>query len=237
MPYQLRSMLRALLTTLLLTLLAAPVASAHVTANASAPPTKGGYAKIDFRVPSERAVATTGVTVQMPANTTFVSVQPVPGWSYKVNKRTLDTPIKGDEGDINEVVSSVSWSGGQVRAGEFQQFPISIKLPAAGEMGDQLFFPAVQTYADGVVVRWNAKPAAGAAGHGEMEHPAPSLTLVDAAAGDAHGGGAMSGAAAAKTTTAKADASTSTSNVIALVLAGLALLAAIGAFVRSGRRI
>jgi uncharacterized protein len=229
-------MLLALCSTMLLGALIAPLASAHVTANTSAPPTKGGYAKIDIRVPTERDDPTTAVTVQMPEGTTSVGVQPVPGWSYSLKQRTLDTPIKGEDGDITEVVESVTWSGGKILAGEFQQFPISIKLPEKGEVGDLLFFPAVQTYADGTVVKWNAKPAS-ASDTGELEHPAPKLTLVAAAEGGGHGAPAAvkevttSGAAAVDTEDAA-----STSGVIALVLAGLALLLALGAFVRSGRR-
>jgi hypothetical protein len=83
-------------------------------------------------------------------------------------------------------VSTIIWSGGQIKPGEFQQFPVS-----AGPMpddADSLTFKALQTYSDGDVVRWVEETTPGGP---EPEHPAPKLTLT-----------AASGSAAPATTTA-----------------------------------
>jgi uncharacterized protein len=158
---------------------AAP-AVAHVTVAPSEVP-KGGYQVLTFRVPNERDDAkTTSVEITFPADQPLASarVQPVPGWEARVEKAKLAQPLPRDGGDLTEAVSKITFSGGEIGAGEFQQFYVS-----AGPFpddGDSMAFKALQTYSDGEVVRWieTATP-----GGDEPEHPAPAVTLV-AAAGD-----------------------------------------------------
>jgi uncharacterized protein YcnI len=152
--------------------LAAP-AGAHVTIQ---PPeaTQGGFATEVFQVPNERDdTGTTQVEVTFPEDNPIASVrvEAVPGWTVNVEKRTLDTPIEAFGSEISEVVSKITWSGGEIAPGTFQRFPVSMgPLPEV----DSLEFKAVQTYADGEVVRWiEPTPASGE----EPEHPAPVLTL------------------------------------------------------------
>ena len=108
-------------------LLAAP-ASAHVTVNPSEA-SKGSFTKVTFRVPNETDTAnTTSVEVNMPEDAPIanVSVKPVPGWTANVETRTLEEPIQGDDGEVTEVVDKVTWSGGTVAPGEFQEFDVSL---------------------------------------------------------------------------------------------------------------
>ena len=155
--------------------LSALPASAHVTIQ---PPTatQGGFTTEAFQVPNERDDAsTTSLEVQFPTDhpIPFVSVEPVPGWTIKVEKATLATPLKSDDGDITEAVSKITWSGGSIAPGNFQRFPVSMgPLPKV----DALEFKAAQTYSNGEVVRWIESRAGGA----EPEHPAPTLTLQTA---------------------------------------------------------
>ncbi|MGH3323720.1 MAG: YcnI family protein, partial [Streptomyces sp.] len=141
------------------------------------------------KVPNERDdAATTKVEVSLPTDHPLSSVmpQPVPGWDVKITKSELDKPIEVHGEKITEAVTKVTWSGGKIKPGEFQQFPVSMgQLP---EDADQFVFKALQTYDDKQVVRWIEEPKEG---QPEPESPAPVLKLTPAT-GDAHGNGADS---------------------------------------------
>ena len=203
---------------------AAATAMAHVTLNPREA-TKGGFGKFDVRVPTERSDAgTTKIELQLPEDQPIasVSVEPVPGWTYAVTKRHLDTPLVDDDGNKTEdVVSVITWTaapGNAIKPGEFMEFPISMgPLP---DKAGSLVFKAVQTYDSGEVVRWIETAEKG---QPEPEHPAPTVTLVDAK---------DSGAVSAPAAPAAPAASTSSSNgratvalVVALVAAALAVAA------------
>ncbi|MEV4252476.1 YcnI family protein [Spirillospora sp. NPDC049652] len=157
----------------------ATAASAHVTVNPGTAE-KGGFAKVSFRVPNEKPNAgTTQIKVDLPADhpLAFVSARPVPGWTVKVAKTRLATPLKAEGGELTEAVSSVTWSGGRIDPGQFQEFDLSLgPLP---DNADRLLFKAVQTYSDKSVVNWDQDPGDGA---DEPEHPAPVLKLTPKAA-------------------------------------------------------
>jgi uncharacterized protein len=158
--------------------LPAPAALAHVTVNPREA-TQGGYAKLAFRVPNERdGVNTTKLEVNFPADHPLasVSVRPHAGWTYTVEKTKLPTPVTSDDGDISEAVTKVTWAGGVIKPGEFDEFEVSVgPLP---DNADSLTFKALQTYGDGQIVRWiEDTPVAGTA----PDHPAPVLKLTKAA--------------------------------------------------------
>jgi uncharacterized protein YcnI len=161
--------------------LAAPMAGAHVTVNPGEAE-KGGFAALAFRVPNERDDSgTTTLEVNMPEDHPIanVSVRPKPGWTYTVEKRTLDAPIDNHGEQVSEVVGKITWTGGVVNPGEFEEFEVSVRpLP---EDADSIAFPALQTYQSGEVVRW-IDPVL--EGEDEPEHPAPTLRLVEPAGGD-----------------------------------------------------
>lgn len=177
-------------------------ASAHVTVNPNTA-TQGGFAALTFRVPNEKATASTvGLEVQLPedAPVASVSLKPVPGWTAQVERRTLDTPVTVHGAQVTEVVGKITWTAGpgsEIGPGQFQEFVISVgPLPEV----DQMVFKALQHYSDGDTVRWIDEPQEGV----ELEHPAPVLRLApaagqgdEAAAGDADEGGNGSGVALA----------------------------------------
>lgn len=162
-------------------LLPATSALAHVSVNPKEA-TGGGYAKLAFRVPNERDNASTSkLEINFPADHPFASasVRPQAGWTYTVEKTKLATPIKVHDNDISEVVSKITWTGGTIKPGEFNEFEVSVgPLPSDA---DSITFKALQTYSDGEIVRWIEEPSAGS----EPEHPAPVLKLTKAAAGTA----------------------------------------------------
>lgn len=149
---------------------------------------KGGYATINFKVPNERDNAsTTQLEVSFPVDQPLTSVMPqdVPGWTVKVETSKLDKPLTVHGKQINEAVTKVTWSGGKIETGRFQQFPLSVgKLP---ENADQMVFKAIQTYDNGEVVRWIEEAKEGAA---EPQNPAPVLKLTAAQADGHHDAGA-----------------------------------------------
>ena len=160
--------------------LPATSALAHVTVNPREA-TSGGYAKLAFRVPNERADAsTTKLEVNLPADHPFasVSVRPQPGWTYKVDKTTLPTPIKVHDNDVSEVVSRITWTGGEIKPGEFNEFEVSVgPLP---DDADSITFKAIQTYSNGEIVRWIEEATPGGS---EPERPAPVLKLTKSSTG------------------------------------------------------
>jgi len=166
-------------------------ASAHVTI--PDPGEKGGFSIVTLSVPNERDDAsTTKIEVQLPKDKplVFVSVQPKPGWTVETTKRTLDEPVEAFGETYDEVVDTVTWSGGEIGPGEFDTFALSVgPLP---EDVDALTFPTIQTYSSGEEVGWLEPTPEGGE---EPEHPAPTLALVAAEAGG-------HGAAESTTTTA-----------------------------------
>jgi uncharacterized protein YcnI len=162
--------------------LPATSAFAHVTVNPREA-TAGGYAKLAFRVPNERDDAgTTKLEVNFPADHPFasVSVRPKAGWTYTLEETTLATPVKVHDDEISKAASKITWTGGTVKPGEFEEFEISVG-PLPDDV-DSLTFKALQTYSSGEVVRWIEEAAPGGP---EVERPAPVLKLTKAAASTA----------------------------------------------------
>jgi len=197
----------------------ATAASAHVTVNPDEAE-QGGFTKVSFRVPNERDDAsTTKVQVDLPADhpLAFVSVRPVPGWSVKVEKSKLKTPLKAEGSTITEAVSRITWTGGKIDAGQFQEFDVSMgQMPTDT---DHLTFKAEQTYTGGEVVKWDQEQQPG---QEEPEHPAPVLKLTPKAAENASATGAPTVKAAAES-----KASDSADDGTARLLGGLGLAAGV----------
>jgi len=158
-------------------------AGAHVTVKPSSAP-KGGFEVLSFNVPNEQDDANTvKVEVQFPTKfpIAFVSTQPMVGWTTAVEKSTLAKPVKTDDGEVTEAVTTITWTAtdGGLKPGEFDLFTISAgPLPTKT---NKLTFKAIQTYSNGDVVNWIQQTVKGAP---EPEHPAPTLTLT--AASDDH---------------------------------------------------
>lgn len=154
-------------------LLLAPPGAAHVTLNPEEWEA-GGFARFAIRVPNERDnVAATEVTIQLPESVISASFEPEPGWKRTIEMAPLDEPIE-EEGEepITERLASVTWSGGRIAPGEFVEFGISFQVPETP--GEELLFPALQTYEGGEIVRWIADDP-------EADTPAPRVTVLPAA--------------------------------------------------------
>jgi periplasmic copper chaperone A len=153
-----------------LALALAPVAAAHVTVD-PAEAAANSFARFDIRVPTEGGAPTTKVTLRLPKELTFVGFQPKPGWKRTVVMAKLAKPITADGETVTERVAQVTWSGGSIAPGEFDEFGISARMPDTP--GKALVFPTLQTYQGGEVVRWIGPP--------DAEEPAPRILLTAAA--------------------------------------------------------
>ncbi|MGW2648348.1 YcnI family copper-binding membrane protein [Streptomyces sp. NPDC001393] len=211
-------------------LLAAGAASAHVTVHPESYAKGATDGVLTFRVPNEEdSASTTKVQVFLPTDHPVlgVLVHPQDGWTAKVTTTKLRTPVKTDDGTITEAASEITFTGGKIGAGQYEDFNV-----AFGQLPDdtgQLVFKTLQTYTDGKVVRWIEEPTGG----GEPENPAPVLKLT---AGDASGAPASAKTATAATSAKAADASDSTARglgIAGLVVGVLGLAAAGFAIVRS----
>jgi uncharacterized protein YcnI len=156
---------------------AANSASAHVTV--SSPDAKpGGYAKLVFRVPSESDTAsTTKLVVTLPKDHPFASVgaQVKDGWKVVKTTEKLPAAVKVGDVTLTKAITTVTWTAaaGGVPPNDFDEFALSVgRIP---EGVDSLSFPAVQTYSDGEVVKWEQLAKDGA---DKPEHPAPTLMLT-----------------------------------------------------------
>lgn len=221
-------------------LLAAVPAFAHVTVQPNTA-AQGGYSTVAFKVPNEKdSASTVKVEVNVPTDHPIasVSLQPVPGWTATVTTSKLATPIKTDDGTVDKAVTKITWSGGKIAPGQFQQFPVSFgPLPSDAA---SLSFKTLQTYDDGEVVRWIEVPQEG---QPEPQNPAPTLKLTapadeGAAAATATGTPAPAPAADSKgTAQASSGGSDSDGTARALGVAGIVVGAAgVGFGIFAGRR-
>ena len=156
--------------------LPATAASAHVTIEPPSAP-KGTDAVISFVVPNEMENAnTTQVQVVFPTDHLIpdASTQPVAGWTPRSQMAHSDKPLQTDHGTTNDYVQSITWSGGSIPPGQFQEFAIALGLP---DDASSLTFKALQTYSNGQIVRWIETRGAG---QPEPENPAPVLQLTSA---------------------------------------------------------
>jgi uncharacterized protein YcnI len=213
---------RTIAATTLAAALTLPVvaAQAHVTLQPPEAPA-GGYARLDVRVPNEHdAGRTVKVEVRMPPGFSDASYEPVAGWSVTKTRRKLAQPITVDGDAISDELDTITFTaapGKGVAPGQFQDFGLSLRLPAK-PVGTKLAFKALQTYTGGEVVRW-----IGPAG---TEHPAPLVTLVAAA---------EPGSSAAPAAPAEASDDGDGLAIAALVVGALGLLTGGAALTRSRR--
>ena len=120
----------------------------------------GDYETLTVSVPTEKEVPTTKIRVEVPEGFLLSGVQPVPGWKHSFEE---------DGG----VVRAVTFSGGEIRPREFQQFLVQAQAP---EEPGEYPWKAFQTYKDGSVVEWVGPP--------ESEEPASVIEVISGGSGE-----------------------------------------------------
>lgn len=182
--------------TVLLIATAGP-AFAHVTVD-PATAVQGSEITLGFRVPNEEpASATTRVQIFFPSDHPILGVDPegAPGWHDTTHTAALNPPVRTDDGLITSYVSEVDWTGGLIQPGHFQEFYVLAQSLPTGT--DLVVFKALQTYADGTIVRW-IDPVTSA--NPDPANPTPVLRLTPA--GES-GAAVSAGASPGSVTTAR----------------------------------
>jgi uncharacterized protein YcnI len=128
-------------------------ATAHVVVSPEEV-TAGDYETLTVSVPTEKEIPTTEIRVEVPKGFLLSGVQPVPGWEHTFEE---------DGG----VVTAVTFSGGEIRPREFQQFLLQAQAP---EEPGEYPWKAIQSYEDGSVVEWTGPP--------DSEEPASVIEVV-----------------------------------------------------------
>lgn len=113
-------------------------ASAHVGVLPDEVPANSNQA-FTVRVPNERTEPTVKVRVELPGGLVVSRFQPKPGWAREVER------------DEQQRIIAVTWSGGQIGDGEYDEFAFIARTP--GEVGT-LAFKSYQTYQSGETVEW-----------------------------------------------------------------------------------
>ena len=133
---------KSLILFILLFILSVSTASAHVVVK---PSSVGVGTRNNFTigVPVEKEIPTTQLRLVIPEGVKSVTPNVKPGWKITIKKEGT-----GD----SEVVKEVVWSGGQIPAGQRDEFVFSAQAPT---QTTELKWAAYQTYADGSVVAWD----------------------------------------------------------------------------------
>jgi uncharacterized protein YcnI len=200
-------------------------AFAHVTVDPASAP-QGAEITLGFRVPNEMANAgTVRVQIFFPSDHPILGVDPqsVPGWHDTIHTASLNPPVQTDDGPVTDYVSEVDWAGGPIEPGHFQEFSVLAQSLPTGT--DEVVFKALQTYSNGVVVRW-IDPVSAA--NPDPANPTPVLRLT-APEGPSAAGDSASGTASGRDSTARTIA------IIGLALGALGLGAAVWALVVARR--
>ncbi len=143
-------------------------ASAHVTVNPSESATEA-WETYTVKIPVEKEIATTKVTLKIAGNIEFKMYEPVDGW--KVTTESNDS----------DKVTTVTWEAenetSAIQPGEYKRFSFTAQNPSeAGEV----VWDAFQYYADGSIVEWTGEEDA------ELPHSVTEITKSDATT-DSHG--------------------------------------------------
>lgn len=188
------------------------IASAHVTVVPKTSAT-GAWETYTLKVPVEKEVATTKVTIKTPAGVEIMSYQPVPGWKYSSDKDAA--------GKVKTFTFEATGEG--ILAGQFQQFVFVAKNP---DKATKAAWDAFQYYKDGSVVEWT--------GDEGSDSPHSITDIVTAATTDHHDTKTIEHKEETKTTdTEKEDV---TSDSLPLILSGVAALLSLIALVLAFRK-
>lgn len=128
-------------------MLFAGFASAHVTVNPTVAQT-GAWQTYSIKIPSEKELPTTKVTLKVPQGVAFKQYQPLAGWKI--------TTEKNDSNEVTSITWEVDGDNEGILAGQFQQFNFVAQNPDAET---EVAWDAFQYYSDGSIVEWTGGPS------------------------------------------------------------------------------
>ena len=171
-------MIRSLFIGALAASLSAGAAFAHVTLETSEARLGASY-KAVFRVSHGcDGSATTALKIRIPAGFIAVKPMPKPGWTIEITSEKYPKTYSHFHGaKLSEGAREVSFMGGKLPDGYYDEFVITGFIAGDLEAGRTLYFPVVQECEKGVA-RWIDIPVENKP---EPATPAPGLKLVPAA--------------------------------------------------------
>ncbi|WP_135122137.1 YcnI family protein [Jeotgalibacillus proteolyticus] len=189
------------------------IASAHVTVTPDES-TTGAWETYTMKVPVEKDVATTKVTLKVPEGLEVKSYQPVPGWNFTSEK------------DANGKLATITYetTGEGILPGQFQQFTFVAKN---SDTATKAVWDAFQYYKDGTVVEWTGDEGS------EKPH---AITNIVAGAAEGNNHDADSAKEETKNDKSNDTQSNGQSNSLPLILSSLAAILSLAAFVLAVRK-
>lgn len=167
-------MFRSILPATLILGAATAAASAHITLETTEAAAGSSY-KAVFRVPHGcDGAATVKVTVKIPEGVIAVKPMPHAGWTIDTVKGKYAKAYDYYGSKLDEGVTEVTWSGGNLPDAYYDEFVLRGMLAADLPAG-MLYFPVVQECDGGKVDRWIEIPEEGKP---EPETPAPGLKVT-----------------------------------------------------------
>ena len=168
-----------------LALLAAPALS-HATLEQSEV-AAGSTTKITLRVPHGcKGEATHTVQLTLPDGFYAAKPMPKPGWTLATENGAYAKPYDNHGSEMTEGLRRVTWSGGHLEDGWYDEFTVRGTVGKDIAPGSILYFPALQECANGSA-DWTDT-----SGGQDVANPSPKVTVVAATGGeDHHGHGAM----------------------------------------------
>jgi periplasmic copper chaperone A len=155
----------------------APLANAHITLENQQAPVGASY-KAVLRVPHGcEGSATVAVRVRMPDGFIEVKPMPKPGWKLDVVRGKYQKPMSMRSTKVNEGVTQVDWSGGNLPDAYYDEFVLTGYISDEAQAGQTMYFPVVQECEKGVN-RWIEIPAGDAAHTDDHGEPAAALKLL-----------------------------------------------------------
>ncbi|MEK4109019.1 YcnI family protein [Paenibacillus sp. FSL H7-0942] len=152
-------------------MLFAGFASAHVTVSPSVAQTSA-WQTYTIKIPSEKELPTTKITMKVPEGVAFKQYQPLAGWKI--------TTEKNDSNEVTSITWEIDGDNEGILAGQFQQFNFVAQNPKAEA---EVAWDAFQYYSDGSIVEWTGQPS------DANPHSITTISEDPAAAGNAAAGG------------------------------------------------
>jgi periplasmic copper chaperone A len=172
--------LRALALVCLGTLGLSAAAEAHVTLQGREARAGGSYRGV-LAVPHGCGDhATTAIRVQIPEGVYNVKPMPKPGWTLATTVKPYAKAYSSHGREVREGVSEITWSGGSLPNAFYDEFTFVSQIDPALAAGARLYFPVIQTCANGEE-RWVEQPSAERTA-ASLKSPAPALRILAAAA-------------------------------------------------------
>jgi uncharacterized protein YcnI len=118
---------------------------------------------------------TTSLTVEIPDHVVAVKPMPKAGWTLAVQEGAYAAPVTLHGRKLEAGVRRITWSGGKLADGEYDEFVFAGQIAGAAPAG-QIWFPVVQTCEKGEN-RWTEVPAPGQSARG-LKSPAAALRIL-----------------------------------------------------------